>query len=207
MTTPVGMLASASTLLALCLTVVVFIQRRAASALKKLACTESLTGLANRSEFERALRAEIARTSRSGRPFVVILMDVDRLKAINDCCGHRAGDRAILRVANTLRNSCRVTDTAARVGGDEFAVVLSESDMAMATQFLARVRLTIASHRRSGTVTVSAGIASHPHDGATVDALLASADRALYAEKWQRPRSHTPSSTPRLVPGAQRQLV
>jgi diguanylate cyclase (GGDEF)-like protein len=203
----VALLASISTPLALGLAGVVIVQRRAAAALRKLARTESFTGLSNRGEFERALRSEIARTSRTGRPFVLILADVDRLKRINDTCGHRAGDRAILRVANTLRASCRVTDSAARLGGDEFAVILPESDAAMAARFLSRVRSILASHRRSGMVTVSAGIARHPQDGATSEALFDAADRALYAEKWQRARPVTPASTPRLVPSAQRQLV
>lgn len=207
MTTPVALYSSLSTLLALGLAVVVLLQRRAALALKKLACTESLTGLANRREFESTLRAEISRTSRTGRPFVVMLIDVDRLKRINDTCGHRGGDRAILRVANTLRHSCRVTDMAARIGGDEFAVILPETDVTMARQFLARVHALLASHRRSGAVTVTAGIARYPHDGATAEHLLEAADRALYAEKWRRPRLTTPSSVPRLVPGAQRQLA
>lgn len=204
MTTPVALYSSFSTLLALGLALVVILQRRAAAALRKLACTESRTGLANRREFDTTLRAEISRTSRTGRPFVVVLVDVDRLKGINDRCGHRAGDRAILRVANTLRHACRVTDTAARIGGDEFAVILPETDTAMAMLFLARVRTLLASHRRSGTVTISAGIARHPQDGATPESVLEAADRALYAEKWQRPRSLTPASTPRLTPGAQR---
>jgi diguanylate cyclase (GGDEF)-like protein len=207
MTMPVGLYAAFSTLLAFGLALVVIFQRRAVAALKKLACTESLTGLANRREFETSLRGEISRTSRTGRPFVVMLVDVDRLKVINDRCGHRAGDRAILRVANTLRHACRMTDMAARVGGDEFAVILPETDVAMALQFLARVRGMLASHRRSGTVTISAGIARHPQDGATVDSVLEAADRALYVEKWQRPRSVTPVSTPRLVPGERKQVA
>ena len=207
MTMPDVIYAGGSALLALALTFIVILQRRAAAALKKLAGTESLTGLANRREFNAALQAEISRTSRTGRPFVVVLVDVDRLKRINDTCGHRAGDRAILRVANTLRSTCRLTDTAARIGGDEFAVILPETDTAMAMQFVARVHALLASHRRSGAVTISAGFARHPHDGATAEEVLDAADRALYAEKWRRPRSSTPASLPRLVPGAQRQLV
>jgi diguanylate cyclase (GGDEF)-like protein len=207
MTTGVAVYSSFSTLLALGLALVVIFQRRAVAALRKLACTESLTGLANRREFEATLRAEISRTSRTGRPFVVMLVDVDRLKVINDRLGHRAGDRAILRVANTLRHTCRVTDTAARVGGDEFAVILPESDIAMAMQFLSRINALLASHTRSGAVTITAGIARHPQDGATAGAVLEAADRALYAEKWRRPRVPTPASIPRLAPGAARQVA
>jgi diguanylate cyclase (GGDEF)-like protein len=207
MMTPVALYSVLSTAAAVVLALVVVYQRRAAAALKKLACTESVTGLANRREFEEVLRAEISRTSRTGRPFVVMLVDVDRLKSINDRYGHRAGDRAILRVANTLRHTCRVTDTAARIGGDEFAVILPETSIPMAMLFLNRIRALLASHRRSGAVTVSAGIARFPHDGATVEGVLEAADRALYAEKWRRPRSATPSSIPRLVPGSQRQTA
>ena len=168
-------------------------QLRTARRLRWLADTEPLTGLANRREFSHAVAFEIARSSRSGRPFVVALLDVDRLKFINDCCGRRAGDRAIRRVANALRSSCRVTDTAARIGGDEFAVSFPETNATQAIEFVSRVRAVLAGHQRGGTVTVSCGIARHPRDGATVDALLRAADCALYVEKCRRARPEPPS--------------
>jgi diguanylate cyclase len=193
----IGIPTGLAAVMALVLTMVVLAQRRAALALRKLATTEPLTGLVNRREFHRVLQTEIARTSRTGRPFAIVLVDVDRLKLINDSCGHRAGDRAILRVANALRVSRRAPDTAGRLGGDEFAVILPESHEGTALRFLRRVRDVVASHRRAGIVTVSGGVAEHPRDGATAEALLEAADRALYAEKQRRSRS-TPASIPRV---------
>ncbi len=191
---------------ALVLAITVLFQLRSARSLRKLACTDPFTGLANRREFTRALAGEIARTSRTGRPFTVVLVDLDRLKLINDRCGHRAGDRAIMRVANALRVACRATDTAGRIGGDEFAVILPETDELHAAHFLERVRTLAASHRRGGVVTVSGGVAQHPEDGHTSESLLEVADKKLYAEK-QRQSRMTPPSVPRLTPGAQRQFV
>lgn len=201
-----GWLAGSSTLLSLLLAAAVIVQHRHARSLAKLACTEPQTGLANRREFTRVLRAEISRTSRTGRPFGIVLIDVDELKLLNDRCGHRAGDRAILRVANVIRVASRKTDTPARIGGDEFAVLLPESDEQTALRFVGRARALLASHRRGGAVTVGAGVARHPRDGATADELLAAADRELYVEKWSRPRS-TPGQVRRPVPGAPREFV
>jgi diguanylate cyclase (GGDEF)-like protein len=151
--------------------------------LRRLAATDSLTGLANRREFTNAVELEIARSSRTGQPFAMLLVDVDRLKAINDRCGHRAGDRAIQRVANALRVSRRMSDTAARIGGDEFALILPAGDRGNALQFLSRVRRLLSGHRRTGAVSVSGGAAEYPRDGATAEALLQAADIALYREK------------------------
>jgi diguanylate cyclase (GGDEF)-like protein len=113
----------------------------------------------------------------------MLLVDVDRLKAIHDRCGHRAGDRAIQRVANALRVSRRIADTAARIGGDEFALILPAGDRGSALQFLSRVRRLLSGHRRTGAVSVSGGAAEYPRDGATAEALLHAADIALYREK------------------------
>jgi diguanylate cyclase (GGDEF)-like protein len=198
--------AGMSALAALALTVVVCLQRNATRVLRRLASVEPLSGLPNRREFMRALDAELARASRAGGSLAVVLLDVDRLKLINDRCGHRAGDRAILRVANALRVSRRASDTAGRIGGDEFAVVLPDVGAATARVFLARVHTVLSRHRRAGTVTISGGGAEYPRDGATGDALLEAADAALYAEKQRRSR-RTPASIPRLVPGTLRESV
>ena len=198
--------AGGSALLALGLAVVVAAQRKAVRSLRKLASVEPLSGLPNRREVMRTLEAEVARASRGGAPFAVVLLDVDRLKLINDRCGHRAGDRAILRVANALRASVRLSDTAGRIGGDEFAVILPGADAPAARRFLVRVHDMLARHRRAGIVTVSGGIAVHPGGGATAEALLETADVALYSEKDRRAR-RTPASIPRLVPGTLREIV
>jgi two-component system cell cycle response regulator len=187
--------AGLSAMLALVLAIELIIERRTARALKKLACTEPLTGLANRREFMRVLDSEISRNSRSGRKFSVLLIDLDRLKPINDRCGHRAGNRAILRVANAMRVSCRVIDTPARIGGDEFAVILPEASTADGERFLARVREVLAHHRRGGEVSISGGVSEHPRDGHGAESLLDIADGALYADKERRPRA-TPAWVP-----------
>jgi diguanylate cyclase (GGDEF)-like protein len=205
MRTLIEVFAACSTFVAFALTVVVIAQRRATRALTKLACTDPLTGLSNRREFTRALDAEISRTSRTGRPFAIVLLDLDGLKAINDRYGHGAGDRAIRRVANVLRASRRATDTAGRIGGDEFAVLLPESDQAHALLFLDRVRTLLAGHRRSGTITVSGGVATHPWEGHTADALIARADSLLYVEK--RRRSGGTHATPAAIPRIKREGI
>ncbi len=184
-----------SAVLALMLAIELVLQRRVARALKKLACSEPLTGLANRREFMRVLHSEISRSSRSGESFSVLLVDLDRLKPINDRCGHRAGNIAILRVANALRVSCRVSDTAARIGGDEFGVILPESSEGVAAKLLARARDVLAHHRRGGEITVSGGVAEFPRDAHTAEALLDIADNELYADKQRRPRA-TPAWVP-----------
>ena len=198
--------AGGTALLALGLGIVVAAQRRAVRSLTRLASVDPLSGLPNRRELMRALEAEVARASRGGAPFAVVLVDLDRLKLINDGCGHRAGDRAILRVANALRVSIRSSDTAGRIGGDEFAVILPGADALAARRFLARVHDVLARHRRAGTVTISGGIAVHPGGGATAEALLEAADVALYAEKDRRSR-RTPASIPRLSPTTLRAVV
>jgi diguanylate cyclase (GGDEF)-like protein len=199
-----GELAGGAALLALGLAVVVAEQRKAVRSLAELACLDPLTGLPNRRGLMRALEAEAARASRGGAPFAVVLADVDRLKLINDRHGHRAGDRAILTVANALRVSIRASDTAGRIGGDEFAVVLPGGDAMTGHRFIGRLRDVLARHRRAGIVTISAGIAVHGEGGITATALLDAADAALYADKNRNSR-RTPASMPRLVPGTLRE--
>jgi diguanylate cyclase (GGDEF)-like protein len=145
---------------------------RAQARLADLSETDALTGLGNYRRLLGSLRSEIARSDRSKRPFAVLVVDVDGLKRINDTGGYRTGSRALVRVAEAIRQTCRTTDMPARFGGDEFAVVLTETDRTGAERLLGR----IAAHLRSGdeapAVSVTGGIAAYPDDGGTPGKLL-----------------------------------
>jgi diguanylate cyclase (GGDEF)-like protein len=118
-----------------------------------------------------------------------MLLDLDGLKAINDQYGHVAGDRALYRIAQILRDCCRSIDTAARHGGDEFALVLPETGMAAATLVAQRICELLEKEAEQPALSVSIGIASHPKDAETIGTLLYAADKALYAMKDKRPRA------------------
>lgn len=149
----------------------------------QLALTDPLTGLANYRRLLDVLDSEIKRFGRSARPFAVLLLDLDGLKNINDAHGHLVGSRALARVANTLRIHCRAVDTAARYGGDEFVVVLPETEYEAARHVAQRISLELKQDGEEPAISVSVGIAIFPQDGATIALLLSAADRALYREK------------------------
>jgi diguanylate cyclase (GGDEF)-like protein len=155
---------------------------------RQLAVTDPLTGLSNYRTLINVMESEIQRSRRTGRPFAVLLLDLDGLKAINDQHGHLVGSRAICRLANVLRIHSRAMDTAARYGGDEFAVVLPEAGEAAAASVSRRICERLARDGESPHVTVSVGAAVFPRDGETIDALFDTADRALYGMK-RRPDS------------------
>ena len=158
-------------------------RREAEEQLRQLAVSDPLTGIANYRKLFAALDEEIRRGERSLRTFTLLLLDVDHLKRINDRYGHLVGSRALCRVANALRASCRATDTAARFGGDEFALVITESDETAAWKVADRVCEVLAGDGESPQVSVSIGVAVYPAHGESADALLGAADRALYAMK------------------------
>jgi diguanylate cyclase (GGDEF)-like protein len=174
----------------LVLAAVVAERKEAVDRLRRLAVSDPLTGLANYRQLVTALTAEIERSSRTERPFAVVLMDLDGLKAINDRHGHMVGSLALRRVAETLLGSCRSIDTAARFGGDEFALVLPETGEAAAWHVARRVRERVARDGETPPVSVSVGVAVHPRDGAELEGLLNAADRSLYENKARR---HRPS--------------
>lgn len=161
-------------------------QRRARDAAIRMSTVDALTGLYNRSFFFTALEREIARGDRSGRAFCLVMLDLDDLKSVNDRFGHVAGDQVLRSVADTMRSGVRKIDVAARYGGDEFVALLPETDPTGGWVLAEKIRLTVAEQGMAGiepTPTVSVGVVSYPADGRSADALLVSADRAMYASK------------------------
>jgi diguanylate cyclase (GGDEF)-like protein len=148
-----------------------------------LAVTDSLTGLSNYRTLINVMETEMQRSRRTGRPFAVLLLDLDGLKVINDLHGHLVGSRAICRLASVLRIHSRAMDTAARYGGDEFAVVLPEAGEEAAASVSRRICERLAKDGEHPHVTVSVGAAVFPRDGETIDSLFDAADRALYGMK------------------------
>jgi two-component system, cell cycle response regulator len=155
---------------------------------RHMAVSDPLTGLANYRRLLDVLENETERTDRSGRPFAVLLLDLDGLKLINDSYGHLVGSRAICRVADILRIHCRAIDTAARYGGDEFALVLPESQEEEARRVTDRIREVMANDDEPPRISASIGMAVYRGDGERIEKLLSEADQQLYAEKAKRAR-------------------
>jgi diguanylate cyclase (GGDEF)-like protein/PAS domain S-box-containing protein len=144
---------------------------------------DALTGLANYRRFIDTLDREVRRAERSHHCFTVLLMDLDDLKRINDRFGHLAGNRALKRLATLMREHCRATDLAARYGGDEFGVVLIDSDWGMAEQVAGRIENGLRNDTEEPRLSVSIGIGAYPDDGRSSQELLEAADRRLYRRK------------------------
>ena len=158
-------------------------RRQAEERIRNLAVTDALTGLANYGKLIDVLDSEIKRSNRTGRSFAVLLMDLDGLKLINDRHGHLTGSGALRRIADILRVYCRDTDTAARYGGDEFALVMSEAGPKEARQVASRIRDCVSRDVGVPPLSISVGAAAYPQDGTTREGLLEAADRELYAMK------------------------
>lgn len=153
---------------------------------RHLAVSDPLTGLANYRRLLDVLEAETERTNRSGRPFAVLLLDLDGLKKINDTFGHLVGSRAICRLADILRVHCRAIDIAARYGGDEFALVLPETQEPDAKRVANRIREVMSSDPETPPLSASIGIAIYRGGGERIEKLLSEADQQLYVEKARR---------------------
>src|SRR5438874_2725643 len=144
---------------------------------------DGLTGLANYREFMDRLEREVRRAERSHRSFALLLLDLDELKRINDLQGHLAGNRALRRLAAVMNEHCRSTDLAARYGGDEFAVILIDSDRRMAENVAQRIERRLHSEQNRPQLSVSIGIGVYPDDGRTPAEMIEAADQRLYRRK------------------------
>ncbi len=168
--------------------------RRAEEHVRELVVKDPLTGLANYRRLREVLDAEIKRFGRTGKSFAVILLDLDGLKKINDAYGHLTGSRALCRLADILRLHSRGIDTAARYGGDEFVLVLPETESKEAQQVANRISGRLREDSEHPPLSVSAGTAIYPQGGLTLEELLGAADRALYKQKnSQRKKLRAPS--------------
>jgi len=158
-------------------------RRRQEEHAKQLAVRDPLTGLANYRLLVERVEEQIKRYGRTNKPFAVLLLDLDGLKKINDEYGHLVGSLAICRLAEVLHLSCRETDTAARYGGDEFALVMTESTAESAALVAQRVAERLSQDAEEPRLSVSIGIAEFPRDGATIEHLLSASDQSLYNDK------------------------
>jgi len=140
------------------------------------------------------LEREVCRAERNHRAFTLLLLDLDGLKRINDLRGHLAGNRALKRLAAVMNEHCRSTDLAVRCGGDEFAVVLIDSDKGMAEQVAQRIETGLRTDNEEPALSVSIGIGIYPDDGRTAAELIEAADRQLYKYKTTVNRRTLPAT-------------
>src|SRR5436309_10675345 len=159
------------------------VEHEALELLEHRSVTDPLTGLFNRYHFDATMTREIARCRRYSVPLSLLLVDVDRLKLLNDRWGHPAGDQALSRVAAAIQQSLRGTDIAARLGGDEFAIILPDTDAVAGLIVATRIRRNLVENA-STMVTVSGGLVELPRDvDVSTAQLMLVADHALYAAK------------------------
>ena len=163
-------------------------ERRVRSMLSDLSRIDPLTGLFNRGQLYPTLDQEVRRTRRSDRGFSVLMVDVDGLKGVNDSLGHQRGDEVLRSLGRSIRASIRTVDSAYRYGGDEFLVLLPETDYAGAFVVAEKIRseaeeMGYRLETEGAPTSVSIGLVSHPEDGGSADELVRAADRAMYNAK------------------------
>jgi two-component system, cell cycle response regulator len=158
--------------------------------LSELVHTDSLTGLYNYRHFTAAIEQEMERSRRTGQPTILIMLDYDHFKKVNDNWGHNNGNRALILLASCLRNTLRKFDTACRYGGEEFAIILPGTDLATGVKVAERLRKTIAltplviDDNQSVKLTISLGVALYQgNQKETAEKLIKLADTQLYRAK------------------------
>jgi diguanylate cyclase (GGDEF)-like protein len=157
--------------------------------LEELSSRDGLTGLDNYREFRRQLTEELQRSWRYGRPFSLMMLDLDHFKQVNDSLGHLAGDEALRGFTALISGEVRPVDRISRYGGEEFAVILPETSAAGVLATAERIRQIIATRpirvdgERHVSLTVSIGVATYPDDADSEEKLIGAADQALYAAK------------------------
>ena len=167
--------------------------------LRELADHDSLTGLRNRRTFDQAMRLQVGRCQRYGERATLLLIDLDAFKKINDTHGHKSGDDVLKAVAGAIKHRLRTTDFAARIGGDEFAVLVPHTSDGKATAVARGIERAIAETAvQTGTTAVhpraSIGIATIDENTHDAGAVLAQADRAMYAVKRSRATGTAPTN-------------
>ncbi|MGH9513603.1 MAG: diguanylate cyclase [Terriglobales bacterium] len=153
--------------------------------LQQQSITDGLTGIKTRRFFWEALSSEWKRASRSGRPFSVVLIDLDKFKGVNDTLGHLEGDLVLVRVARLLEQKCRQSNVVARYGGDEFIILMPETGVDQAQILAERLRLWLASDPMLNEqhITGSFGVASFPVHGFSAEDIIRVADAGMYVSK------------------------
>ena len=155
--------------------------------LREMSHTDELTEVGNRRNFDLRLREELSRSSRFGRAFSLLMIDIDGFKKFNDEFGHPKGDSVLRALGTLMRSASREGDVACRVGGEEFAFILPETGKAdglvFAERFRRRVESSVMAPDSLNPITVSIGLAAFPHDGRNPDEIVWAADEALYESK------------------------
>jgi len=153
--------------------------------LQQQSITDGLTGIKTRRFFWEALSSEWKRASRSGRPFSVVLIDLDKFKAVNDTLGHLEGDLVLARVGRLLEQKCRQSNVVARYGGDEFIILMPETGVEQAQALAERLRLWLSTDPmlQEHLITGSFGVASFPVHGFTAEEIIRIADEGMYVSK------------------------